>query len=619
MKNSEPTVAPTPELKATADCATADGATNKQRPTSLIASSDSKRNALTSLLALSLAACGGGGGDAPAQVDGGVTIPPAPAPGSAPAPSPAPAPGSAPAPSPALSHADASRFLGLSSFGATDASIDEVVSLGYRGWVDQQLLLPQVMHLAHVDNWINQINPGKQPWEYARNLQDSFYMQALRGPDQLRQRVVFALSQIFVVSMVSNEVIDRSRCHTSFMDMLGRNAFGNFRTLLEEVSTHGMMGVYLSHRANPKEDPVKGTSPDENYAREVMQLFTIGLLQLNPDGTHKLDGQGKTIPTYDNNDVAGLAKVFTGWSWVPRDTSNYRFTENFPPSDIQIQPMVPYEQHHSTSEKRFLGVTIPAGTTARPSLRIALETLVNHPNTGPFVGRLLIQRLVTSNPSPAYVSRVAAAFANNGAGIRGDMKAVIRAILLDDEARLPARAGDGRHGKVREPVLRLTAWARAFNASSKSGEFRIRTTDAIGQSPMRAPSVFNFYRPGFVPPGSAIATQKLVAPELQINTESQVTSYINFMKDAVEQGYGADNSKDVASSYGTEVGLASNPDALIDRVDLLLTGQRLSLATRSAMRTAITSVPTTANNAALSRARIAVLLALCSPEFLVQI
>jgi hypothetical protein len=184
---------------------------------------------------------------------------------------------------------------------------------------------------------------------------------------------------------------------------------------------------------------------------------------------------------------------------------------------------------------------------------------------------------------------------------------------------LSARSGDGRHGKVREPVLRLTAWARAFGASSKSGEFRIRETGQIGQSPLRAPSVFNFYRPGFVPPGSAIATAGLVAPELQINTESQVTAYLNFMSDLVENGYGDYGSRDVICSYATEVALASNPVALIDRVDLLLTGQRLSSATRSAMRTAIESVPATASNAALNRARIAVLLALCSTEFLVQI
>ena len=483
--------------------------------------------------------------------------------------------------------------------------------------MDQQLTLPQAMHLAHVDRWMFQIEPNKKPWEYARNLLDSFYMQAVRGPDQVRQRVVFALSQIFVVSMASNEVIDRSRCHTSYVDMLGRNAFGNFRTLLEEVSIHGMMGVYLSHRKNQKEDTVKGTSPDENYAREIMQLFSIGLVQLNPDGTPKRDSTGSTIATYGNADVVGLAKVFTGWSWVPKDTSNYRFFEDFPDSSIQIQPMVPYEQHHSTSEKRFLGVTVPAGTTARPSLKIALDTLFNHPNTGPFIGRQLIQRLVTSNPSPAYVSRVAAAFANNGAGVRGDMKSVIRAILLDNEARLPVKAGDGRLGKVREPVLRLTAWARSFGASSASGEFRIRQTNSIGQTPLSAPSVFNFYRPGFVPPGSAIGAAGLVAPELQINTESQVTSYLNFMRGVVENGTG--DSQDVKCSYAAEMALAPNPDALIDRVDQLLTGQRLSAATRSAMRTAIASVPITASNAALTRARIAVLLALCSSEFLVQV
>jgi uncharacterized protein (DUF1800 family) len=393
-----------------------------------------------------------------------------------------------------MTRGEASRFLGLASFGATDASIDEVVRLGARGWVDQQFALPQKLHMDHVDYHVNVANPGQDAWRYASNLRDSFYMQALRGPDQLRQRMVFALSQIFVVSMASNEVIDRSSCHTSFMDMLGRNAFGNFRTLLEEVSTHGMMGVYLSHRANEKEDAAKGTSPDENYAREVMQLFSIGLVQLNPDGTPKRDSAGNTIPTYNNADVSGLARVFTGWSWVPRDSNSYRFFENFPPREIQVQPMVPYEQHHSTSEKRFLGVTIPAGTAARPTLRIALDTLFNHPNTGPFIGRQLIQRLVTSNPSPAYLSRVAAAFADNGAGVRGDMKAVIRAILVEDEPHFPPGAGDGRHGKVREPVLRLTAWARAFEARSATGEFRIRTTRSIGQSPMEAPSVFNFYR-----------------------------------------------------------------------------------------------------------------------------
>ena len=584
-----------------------------QPPGQLTGILDSKRHALSGLLGLALAACGGGGGGAASSspAGGGATNPAA-------APTPATAPSSSAVALEAIGRPEASRFLGLASFGATEASIDDVVRLGARGWVDQQLALPQTLHMTHMDDF-RQRNPGKQSWEYARNLLDSFYKQAVNGPDQLRQRVVFALSQIFVVSMASSSVLDRSRCHTSFVDMLGRNAFGNFRDLLKEVSTHAMMGVYLSHRANQKEDLLNGTSPDENYAREVMQLFSIGLVKLNPDGTPKLDSAGKTIPTYSNTDVSGLAKVFTGWSWAPGgNSSDDYFFADFPSSDIQIQPMQPYERHHSTSAKQFLGVTIPPNTTARPSLEIALDTLFNHPNTGPFISRQLIQRLVTSNPSPAYVSRVAAVFVNNGANVPGDMKAVIRAILLDDEARLPPRTGDGRQGKVREPVLRLTAWARAFAASSKTGDVRIRqTTNNIGQTPLSAPSVFNYYRPGFVPPGSAIATAKLVAPEMQIITESQVTGYINFMSDSVTNGMG--EGQDLTCSYTAEMALASNPTALIDRMDLLLTGKRMSLSTRSALRTAIESVPLTATDAKLNRARIAVLLTLCSAEFLIQI
>jgi uncharacterized protein (DUF1800 family) len=537
-------------------------------------------------------------------------------------PPPAPAPGPAPAPA-APTRSEASRFLGQASFGATDASIDDVLARGLRGWIDWQFTLGQTLHVAHMNRVIDPATPRGEQWRYADNLLDSFYIQALRGTDQLRQRVVYALSQIFVVSQTSNLVYDRPRGHASYLDMLGRNAFGNFRTLLEQVATHPSMGQYLSHLANQKEDVASGRVPDENFAREVMQLFSIGLVQLGADGTPRRDGAGRTIATYSNADVSGMAKVFTGWSWAGPDTSNNRFRDWIanPDPDRDIRPMQPYPQFHSTSEKRFLGVTVPAGTGPQDSLRIAIDTLFNHPNTGPFIGRQLIQRLVTSNPSPAYVSRVAAAFADNGAGVRGDMQAVIRAILLDAEARSPARSGDGRHGKVREPVLRLTAWARAFGATSTSGEFRIRETSwpgwGIGQTPLRPPSVFNFFRPGHVPPGSAIAGAGLVAPEFQIIGESQVTAYLNFMTYVVERGIG--NNEDVQCRYAAEVALASNPVALIDRVDLLLTGQRLGTATRTAMRTAIESVPTTATNAALNRARIAVLLTLCSPEFAVQL
>ncbi|MCH2222462.1 MAG: DUF1800 family protein, partial [Dechloromonas sp.] len=243
----------------------------------------------------------------------------------------------------------------------------------------------------------------------------------------------------------------------SFLDTLSQHAFGNFRDLLEAVTLHPAMGTYLSHLGNDKENTATGRMPDENYAREVMQLFTIGLWELNEDGTRRQQN-GQDIPTYGQPEVMGMAKVFTGWSWAGPDTNEGRWLGwvNGVQTQPWDQPMQPYPQHHSTSEKRILrGVVIPAGTGPRESLEIALDTLFNHPNVGPFIGRQLIQRLVTSNPSPAYIARVARAFNNNGAGVRGDMKAVIRAVLLDPEARDAAKLADGNWGKLREPVVRV--------------------------------------------------------------------------------------------------------------------------------------------------------------------
>lgn len=601
----------------------------------------SKRAALLSLFGLALAACGGGGGEttAPPPVAGPAPAPPpatpAPPPAPTPTPAPTPAPGPTPSPAPApaptpsppapttVTQPEAARFLAQASFGATLASINDVVGRGYAAWIDWQFSLPSTTHVAHMDRVINPATPYFEQWRYADNLLDSFYLQALRGNDQLRQRVVFALSQIFVVSQTSNIVFDRPRGHASYLDMLARNAFGSFRTLLEEVATHPTMGAYLSHLGNQKEDPATGRMPDENFAREVMQLFSLGLVQLNPDGTPKTDSAGRALATYSNADITGLAKVFTGWSWAGPDTSNNRFRDwgsNLDPLR-DIKPMQPYPQEHSASEKRFLGVTIAANTDARNSLRTAIDTLANHPNTGPFIGRQLIQRLVTSNPSPAYVGRVAAAFANNGSGVRGDMKAVIRAVLLDNDARSAAARANNQFGKLREPSLRLAAWARSFNAASISGEYRVRVTNwaswGVGQTPLRPESVFNFFRPGYVPPGSPVASAGLVAPEFQIVGESQITTYLNYMSNAVEHGVGLEN--DVRCDYAAEVAMAGNANALLDHVDLLLTGRRLGAATRGAILGAIQSVPTTAANGALNRVRIAVYLTLCSPEFAVQV
>ena len=291
-------------------------------------------------------------------------------------------------------------------------------------------------------------NASNTDWIY-----QSFWRSALAADDALRQRVAFALSQIFVVSLNDANVSQHPRGVASYFDVLGRNAFGNFRTLLEDVTLHPMMGLYLSHLRN------RGDSdrvPDENYAREVMQLFTIGVHQLNQDGTRVLDGSGQPVETYNNDDVTGIAKAFTGWSWAGPDTETSRFNGGGSPSNPNrnIEPMQPYPQYHSEAAKTFLGGTCSAGTMPRVSLTCALDRLFMHSNVGPFIGRQLIQRLVTSNPSPAYVARVAAAFADNGQGVRGDMKAVLRRILLDPEARNAPAPDDSVFGS------RAAAWWR---------------------------------------------------------------------------------------------------------------------------------------------------------------
>ena len=318
-----------------------------------------------------------------------------------------------------------------------------------------------------------------------------------------------------------------------------------------------MMGIYLSHLGNKKADALTGAVPDENYAREVMQLFTIGLIQLNIDGTPALVN-GQPVETYTNADITGLARVFTGWSWAATGTTQRRVSglgwspipaaHRQADEDVSANIMKP-------EAKAFLGITIPAGTSGEQSLTLALDRLFNHPNLCPFIGRQLIQRFVTSNPSAAYTGRVAAACVNNGQGARGDMKAIIRAILLDAEARDASKLADPQWGKVREPVLRLSNWARCFKATSTSGNWTIRNLDSasfsLGQQPWRAPSVFNFFRPGYVPPNTAIATAGLVAPEFQLIGETAVAGYTNYMQSVVQSGVGIGNPRDVQPDYSS--------------------------------------------------------------------
>jgi uncharacterized protein (DUF1800 family) len=524
---------------------------------------------------------------------------------------------------------DVVRFLSQAGFGGAGADIDRTQRIGFPAWIDEQFSLPQDRHQGYVDSQIAAATLAGQSTNQQNWIYESFWRTAVSGNGQLRHRVAFALSQIFVVSLADSSVGENTRGVASYLDMLGRNAFGNFRTLLQDVTLHPMMGLYLSHLRNQKEDPSRGRVPDENYAREVMQLFTIGLYELNLDGTVRLDGRNEPIETYTNEDVTGLAKVFTGWSWAGPDKSDTRFFGGNASADRAVLPMQSYPKYHSTSEKRFLGTVIPeqAGADPEASLRAALDRLFSHPNVGPFIGKQLIQRMVTSNPSPAYVARVASAFNDNGSGVRGDMKAVIRAVLLDPEARSPL-AGATDYGKLREPVLRIAHWLRAFGAQSASGRFLIGNTDnpnsSLGQTPMRSPSVFNFYRPGYVPPNTDIAAAGLVAPEMQITHESSVAGYLNTLRSVISSGIGSGSPRDVQPDYGEVIGLADRPDALVDRIGAMLIAGEMSPELRAQAVDAVGSVAVSTSNAQsaatarLNRVKLAVFLVMASPDYLVQ-
>ncbi len=529
----------------------------------------------------------------------------------------------------------AARFLTQATWGPTWSEIDALVQAGandtaFNAWITAQFntasIEPHWDYVARKGPIGCATDTVGCDSNFINGTMETFWLQAMQGPDQLRQRVAFALQQIFVVSTVNSGVDIQADAHASFLDMTARNAFGNFRTLLEDVTRHPTMGIYLSHFRNEKEDPATGRTPDENYAREVLQLFSIGLWELNIDGTRKKDLSGKDIPTYNQNDIIGLAKVFTGLAWGD-DPSPAPTDDNFRWGGGSWKyPMQMYPSGHSTSAKTFLGITIPAmsGTItqaqANQSLATALDRIFNHSNVGPFISKQLIKRLVTSNPSPAYVQRVAEKFNNNGSNIRGDMKAVIRAVLMDPEARDEQKLADESFGKLREPVLRFGAWMRAFTARPASGRYRIWNledpADALGQNPMRSPSVFNFYRPEYAPPG-AILNRRASAPEFQITHETTTTAYTNFMLSVIERGYGGNNDE-IAPNYARYLANVSNPTAMIADLNALLAYGQLTTQTQQIILDAINAIATTEFNWQARRVYTAVALTMLAPEFLIQ-
>ena len=541
------------------------------------------------------------------------------------------------------SPAEARRFLTQATFGPTDTDLSAVTAAGYSGWLDSQMGLPVTNpFLAYLDQrnaMFQADNAGKTTGLRslgANQLYETFYAHAATAPDSVRQRAAFALSQILVVSMQNSSVAFHIRSAASYYDVLQADVFTNYRTLLQDVTLHPAMGLFLSTMDNRQENPAKGTLPDENYAREVMQLFTIGLNRLNNDGTLQLDGSGNPIPTYTHDDVAGLAKVFTGWGWYAAAPTSTTFW-SMPGPASEATAMTFYPQYHSTSAKAFLGTSIPASSTADPAgdLKVALDALFNHPNLGPFLAYRLIQQLVTSNPSPAYVGRVAAAFNDNGTGVRGDLKATFKAVLLDTEARTLANLQNPGFGKLREPVLRFTQWLRAFSATSQSGYWQLGNLDsrvnALGESPMNSPGVFNFWVPGYGPPLGQLAANNLLAPEFQIVDEVAVAGYLNFLQNLLPNGIGggsgalpATTGGDIQSAYARELPLASNPAALVADLNEVLVAGNMSTALQNQIIAAVTSIPlSTTSTAALQKATLnrvclAIFLTMASPEYLHQ-
>jgi len=412
-----------------------------------------------------------------------------------------------------------------------------------------------------------------------------------------------------VVSANGSGMYQHPEAMATYWDLLANDAFGNFRQLIEDITLNPAMGDYLDMVHNDKPNPQRNTEPNENYAREIMQLFTIGLYKLNQDGSQQLDVNGQPISTYDQDVVEGYAHVFTGWYWYQSSAPTW----NYVPPNYR-QPMMAFPEHHDTGAKVILnGVTLSAGMTQAQDLQAGLDAIFNHSNVGPFIAKRLIQHLVTSNPSPAYVSRVAAAFANNRSGVRGDMKTVIQAVLLDSEAR-PTTSGDS-FGHEREALIRLTNVYRAFNASAASGKLVVNNSNFnFGEAPLYAPSVFNFFSPFYSQVGP-IQNADLVAPEFQITTDTTVITSANKMRSAVYQQPSTGNPDAIVLDLSAQTALASNPAALVDSLNTLLMSGQMSSSMRNIVINAVTQIPP-ANT--LERAQTAVHLIVTSPEFVIE-
>lgn len=521
----------------------------------------------------------------------------------------------------------ATRFLAQATFGPTPEGLAELRTLNYNyaTWIDREAAKPvssavALLAAARTAGQITTSDSGTN--RRARN------QVMIAGPDQLRQRVAYALSQILVISDLDSNVSNGQDGSSSYYDMLARDALGSFRTLLMDVTQHPMMGRYLSHYKNRKANTTTGTRPDENYAREVMQLFAIGLYHLTSQGDIVVGAGGRPLETYTNEDITEFARVFTGFTDAStNNTGTGTGRADFPSATANYtEPMRMWEGQHDTGSKRLLSytgarkTTLPANQTGLQDVGDAIDNLVEHPSTAPFISRQLIQRLVTSNPSAGYVGRVAAVFVNNGQGTRGDLLAVVKAILLDTEARNPSFILDPEHGKLREPFLRITHLLRAFRYTVQDGtlpyDFGSTVAQAtLGHYPLSAPSVFNFYSPDYEPPGP-VGDAGLVGPEFQVLNSVFAVTLPNAINTLIQSGAGR-----FRLNLTEQESLAATPTALMDNLNLMLTHGTMSTETRTAILQAMNNVRSTMvpNGSTLdqTRARLGLYLTMVSPDFAV--
>ncbi len=565
----------------------------------------------------------------------------------------------------------AARFLSQATFGNTYAEIQKVANQSIEKWLDEQLAMSNSfrietyvknLHQSMVDslNIKNNVNTntltnvGVSNWHFDA----AWFQGCMTAPDQLRWRVSFALSEILVTSRVS-AFDGNPYALASYYDVLLDNSFGNYRTLLDKITYHPAMGSYLTFLNNHATDVGKQTYPDENYAREIMQLFSIGLYQLNLDGTEKKDNNGQLIPTYNNDDIANLAKVFTGLSWGDgtylginaKDNWSYTKRMKFYGIDSSDAKKNPWKTSprivdgHERGTKTFLSSSVDptasrSAMQGEADIQDALNIIFNHPNVGPFVSRRLIQRLISSNPSPAFIQRIASVFNNNGSGVRGDLKSVIRAILLDPEARNCCGDETDAFGKLREPFVRYMNLIKGLNLTATGGVFRnamVRVYDQTAQRPLSSPSVFNFYSPDYIPNGPLKDAGK-VGPEFQLLSSQTLTGYFNALNDWLV-------NDDPTDYYGLFTGETYKPNQdpkfntvadyvltrndklpqLLDKYNLILANGRLSTESLNTISQAIKGMPYSEDangipntNEAYRRVRLAIFLIMTSPEYLIN-